>query len=69
MGSCVLDPDAAALAVPARRRPGCLTAQEERGAAAAAGAPSGRGVPVVQPGQAARGLGCWECRAAVRGRE
>lgn len=35
--------------------------------AAAAGVPSGRGVPVVQPGQAARWLGRWECRAAVRG--
>lgn len=30
MGPCVFDPDAAALAVPARRRPGCPTVQEER---------------------------------------
>lgn len=30
MGPCVFDLDAAALAVPARRRPGCPTAQEER---------------------------------------
>lgn len=30
MGPCVFDPDAAALAVPARRRPRCPTAQEER---------------------------------------
>lgn len=35
--------------------------------AAAAGVPSGRRVPVVQPGQAARRLGRWKCRVAVRG--